>query len=100
MAKAKVEVEEAQDEALGAGPVTAVKSILTRIIAVFAASGLGVIGAGAIIGIDTLSAIVLAGTLGVANVVEKLARAYLDDGKLTVDEINSAFSGVDKRHEG
>ena len=87
------------DEALGAGPVTAVKSIVTRIIAVFAASGLGVIGAGAIIGIDTISAIVLAGTLGVANVVEKLARAYLGDGKLTEDEINSAFSGVDKRHE-
>jgi hypothetical protein len=98
-AKAEQEVQEVQDEALGAGPVTAVKSILTRIIAVFAASGLGVIGAGAIIGIDTLSAIILAGTLGVATVVEKLARAYLDDGKLTVDEINSAFSGIDKNHE-
>jgi hypothetical protein len=94
---AKTAVEEG--EALAAGPVTATKSILTRIIAVFAASGLGVIGAGAIIGIDTLSAIILAGTLGVANVVEKLARAYLDDGKLTSAEINAAFSGVDKNHE-
>jgi hypothetical protein len=35
--------------------------------------------------------------LGVATVVEKLARSFLDDGKLTVAEINSAFSAVDKK---
>jgi hypothetical protein len=39
----------------------------------------------------------MAGTLGVATVVEKLARAFLDDGKLDADEINSAFSSVDKK---
>jgi hypothetical protein len=38
-----------------------------------------------------------AGILGVAAVVEKLARAYLDDGKLTMDEINEAFATVDKK---
>lgn len=70
--------------------------ILMRIVAVFTASGLSVIGAGAIIGIDTLSAVLLAGTLGVATVVEKLARAYLDDGTLTLEEINQAFNSVDK----
>jgi hypothetical protein len=31
-----------------------------------------------------------------AAVVEKLARAFMDDGKLTLDEINAAFSAVDK----
>lgn len=71
--------------------------ILIRIVAVFTASGLSVIGAGAIIGIDTLSAVLLAGTLGVATVVEKLARAYLEDGKLTLQEINEAFNSVDKK---
>jgi hypothetical protein len=30
-------------------------------------------------------------------VVEKLARAFLDDGKLTGVEINEAFASVDKR---
>ncbi len=55
------------------GAVSGIKNILFRIIAVFAANGLGVIGAGAIVGIDTLSAVILAGTLGVATVVEKLA---------------------------
>lgn len=62
----------------------------------FAASGLSVLGAGAVVGIDLLSAVFMAGILGVATVVERLARAFLDDGKLTLDEINSAFAKVDK----
>lgn len=73
-----------------------IKNILMRIVAVFAASGLGVIGAGAIAGISTAKAITVAGLTAVAAVVEKLARAFMDDGKLTADEINAAFSTVDK----
>ena len=72
-------------------------NILMRIVAVFAASGLSVIGAGAIVGIETMSAVILAGTLGVATVVEALARSFLDDGKLTAQEINEAFAKIDKR---
>ena len=68
-----------------------------RIVAVFAASGLSVIGAGAVVGITTIKAVILAGTLGVATVVEKLARGFLDDGKLSMQEINDAFTKVDKR---
>jgi len=30
-------------------------------------------------------------------VVERLARAFLDDGKLTLSEINEAFKTVDKK---
>lgn len=74
-----------------------INNILMRIVAVFAASGLSVIGAGAVVGISTAKAVILAGTLGVATVVEKLARAFLDDGKLTGVEINEAFASVDKR---
>ena len=74
-------------------------NILARIIAVFAASGLSVIGAGAVVGISTAKAVILAGTLGVATVVERLARGFLDDGKLTISEINAAFVKVDKRAE-
>ena len=75
------------------------KNILWRILAVFAASGLSVLGAGAVVGIDLLSAVFMAGILGVATVVEKLARAFLDDGKLTLDEINAAFAKVDKNQD-
>jgi hypothetical protein len=82
---------------VGSGAIASINNILARIIAVFAASGLSVIGAGAVVGISTVKAVILAGTLGVATVVEKLARGFLDDGKLTVNEINAAFSSVDKR---
>jgi len=74
-------------------------NIFARIVAVFAASGLSVIGAGAVVGISTAKAVILAGTLGVATVVERLARGFLDDGKLTVTEINEAFKKVDKRND-
>ena len=82
-----------------AGPVTAIGNIIMRIVAVFAASGLSVIGAGAVVGISTAKAVILAGTLGVATVVEKLARGFLNDGKLDADEIQAAFTSVDKRAE-
>jgi hypothetical protein len=77
--------------------MTNIWNILARIVAVFAASGLSVIGAGAVVGISTTKAVILAGTLGVATVVERLARGFLDDGKLTAKEINDAFVSVDKR---
>jgi hypothetical protein len=77
--------------------VTNIWNILMRIVAVFAASGLSVIGAGAVVGISTAKAVILAGTLGVATVVERLARGFLDDGKLSVQEINAAFAAVDKK---
>jgi hypothetical protein len=71
-------------------------NVFWRILAVFAASGLTVLGAGAVVGVDLISAVFMAGILGVATVVEKLARSFLDDGKLSLEEINAAFSKVDK----
>lgn len=68
-----------------------------RIVAVFAATGLSVVGMGSIVGISTLHSMLLAGGLGVATVVEALARGYLDDGKLSQQEINEAFSKIDKK---
>jgi hypothetical protein len=82
-----------------AGGFATIKNVFWRILAVFAASGLSVLGAGAVVGIDLISAVIMAGILGVASVVERLARAFLDDGKLTMDEINQAFSKVDKNQK-
>jgi hypothetical protein len=93
MAKAYIE----EPKHVGGGAIASINNIFMRIIAVFAASGLSVIGAGAVVGISTAKAVILAGTLGVATVVERLARGFLDDGKLTVSEINAAFSAVDKK---
>ena len=72
-------------------------NVLLRIVAVFAASGLGVIGAGAIAGVTLWKACFMAGMAGVATVVEGLAREFLDDGKLEFEEINSVFTKVDKK---
>ena len=75
------------------------KTILLRILAVFAANGLGVIGAGAIAGVPLWKACFMAGIAGVATVVEGLSRAYMDDGKLTLAEINDVFNKVDKKNK-
>jgi len=79
-----------------AGPM---KQILLRILAVFGASGLSVVGAGAIAGVDLWKAILMAGVGGVATVVEGLARAFMDDGILTAEEIDGVFNKVDKKAE-
>lgn len=73
------------------------KSVLMRIVAVVAAEALGVIGAGSLVGIEVWQAGILAGALGAARVLEALARFYLADGNLSAEEINEAFSKVDKK---
>ena len=76
-----------------------IKNILLRIVATFAASGLGVVGAGTIAGVPLWKAIFMAGIAGVATVVEGLSRAFLDDGKLSLDEMDRVFSKVEKKKE-
>ena len=73
-----------------------IKQIFWRMIATFTANGLATIGAGTLVGIEILDAVILAGTLGCVKVAEDLSRAYLDDGKLTLDEIYEAFSKIDR----
>ncbi len=68
--------------------------IFWRIVATFIASALAVIGAGSIIGIDVWMSAALGGLLAVAKVIEKLALAFLEDGKITRSEVNMIFSQV------
>ena len=74
-----------------------ITNVLLRILATFAASGLGVIGAGTIAGVPVLKAVFMAGISGVAVVVEGLSRAFLEDGKLSSSEINDVFNKIDKK---
>lgn len=60
-------------------------------IAVVVASVMGTIGAGSIIGVELWKSASMAAILGVAIVLEGLARAYIADGKISDDEINDAF---------
>lgn len=95
MAKANnaVAVEKSRDDRF----VEKAKMLVGRVIATFAASGLSVVGAGSLFGIEVWKSIALAGGLGVATVMEALSRAYLADGKHTTTEINEAFSLVDRK---
>ena len=95
MAKANnaVAVEKSRDDKF----LEKTKMLVGRVIATFAASGLSVVGAGSLFGIEVWKSIALAGGLGVATVMEALSRAYLADGKLTTTEINEAFSLVDRK---
>lgn len=70
---------------------------MLRVLATFVASALGVIGAGTVAGsmsgvqIPIWFSAVMGGVMAVAKVVELLALAFLEDGKLTMNEINAAF---------
>lgn len=66
-------------------------NVVLRIFATFVASALGVIGAGSIMGVDIFIAAAMGGILAVFKVIELLALAFLEDGKLTLAEINAAF---------
>ena len=72
-------------------------NIILRIVAVFTAQALAVIGAGAVAGVSTIKAMMVAGITAVATVVEKLARGFMNDGKLDLDEVNAAFAAVDSK---
>jgi hypothetical protein len=71
-----------------------IKGLAIRIGAVFAYSAMAIIGGASVIGgIPVWKAALLAGISASAQVIERLARAYADDGKITMEEMNAAFSG-------
>lgn len=72
-----------------------IKKFLLRILATFVATALGLVGAGAIAGVDTVKSAIVAGIAGVATVLEDLARTYMQKGKLTNKDIEAAFDKVD-----
>ena len=69
-----------------------VKDITLRMIAVVVASVMGTIGGGSLLGVEAWKSAALAAVLGVAVVAETLARSYINDGKLSTDEIDKAFN--------
>ena len=68
------------------------KRLVIRLAAVFYISALGTIGAGSLFGVPAATAAGIAGLLAVAKVGEALAKAYIADGKLSEDEIDTAFN--------
>lgn len=65
------------------------KNVLLRIFALFSVEALRLVGAGSLAGVNPYIAALLGGALAVSDVLEGIARAYLDDGKLTKEEFNA-----------
>lgn len=63
-----------------------------RIMSVFMMQAMAIVGGASIIGgIPVWKAAMLSGIASTAQVLQKLAAAYADDGKITKEEIDAAF---------
>lgn len=72
------------------------KTVILRIVATFSYSAMGIVGGASLLGdIPVWKAAVLAGIAAASQVVERLARAYADDGRITRDEVDGAFGTGD-----
>ena len=74
-------------------------AILGRIFAVFGSSALAAIAGGAIFQVELWKSAAIAGVVATGNVVEKLLRAYYEDGKLDAGEVADIFGGAAKGGE-
>jgi hypothetical protein len=76
------------------------KDVIFRSIALFMTMALPAIGAGAFAGVEPVNSALIAGALGVSKVLTDLAKAFLDDGKLTQEEVDVVFKKANKKSEG
>jgi hypothetical protein len=72
------------------------KEILKRIAATVVMKVSGMLAVGSFAGVEPIKNAAMAAGVGVLEVIEELAKAYKEDGVLTDDEINSAFSDVEE----
>ena len=80
--------------------LSVIKDVLFRSIALFMTMALPAIGAGAFAGVVPVNSALIAGALGVSKVLTDLAKAFLDDGKLTQEEVDAVFKRAGKKSEG
>lgn len=69
-----------------------VNDIIRRIIATFTVAALGTVGAGALVNVEVWKSAAMAGAGAIAVVLEALSRAFLNDGKLSEEEVNAVFN--------
>lgn len=66
--------------------------VILRMSAVFIAAGSSVLVAGNIVGVEAWQAVAIAGISAVAAVVKRIATAYIADGTISAEELDSIFS--------
>lgn len=80
--------------------LSVIKDVVLRSIALFMTMALPAIGAGAFAGVEPVKSALIAGALGVSKVLTDLAKAFLEDGKLTQEEVDVVFKRAGKKSEG
>lgn len=75
------------------------KDVIFRSVALFLTMALPAIGAGAFAGVEPVNSALIAGALGVSKVITDLAKAFLDDGQLTKEEVDAIFKKANKKEE-
>jgi hypothetical protein len=80
--------------------LSVIKDVVFRSIALFLTMALPAIGAGAFAGVEPVNSALIAGALGVSKVITDLAKAFLDDGQLTKEEVDAIFKKANKKSEG
>ena len=75
------------------------KDVILRSVALFLVTALPAIGAGSFIGVEPVNSAVIAGALAVSRVITDLAKAFLDDGKLTQEEVDAIFKKANKKED-
>jgi len=68
-----------------------------RVFAVFLMQAMAIVGGASIVGgIPVWKAALLSGISASAQVLQKLAAAFIDDGKITAEELDAAFAMSNK----
>ena len=68
-----------------------IKAISKRTIAYVVLKVSGTLGGGAIMGVEVWQAAALAGFIGIMEVAEDVSRAYLQDGDVSEEDVDSIF---------
>ena len=76
-----------------------VVNLIGRMFAVFVVNVFAVLAGGAILDIEWWKTLVIAGFIGIGQVLDDMARAYIADGKLTKDEVEQAFENASQAND-
>ena len=68
-------------------------TVVARILAVFGTSALSALAGGAILGVDLGGRRIIKKFMATAQVIERVLRAYYEDGVLTKEELDKAVGG-------
>jgi len=74
-------------------------NFVLRVVAVFFMSALSTIGAGAILQINIFKTALLAGLVGLARVVEDIAREFINDGVVSKRDLDKVLKNIAENYD-